>query len=768
MLFTTSYLRRTSRRLKSRVVRDIGFTLTELVITMLVLGVLASVAIPSFLGSRNNSYDKEAQASIEVVLRAARLLYQSQGDFSTGSSAQCGDSAVLAADLQKLEPNVDVIASSVSSTNSRVVSVQAVQTWNSNAELLGCQGFYAVALSSSGSCWAARIIVEGKFLRSSSVSPVVVAQQTNTSNKAITTWTALPVNGTAFGVLKPQTSAADGNNINNLASIKTYCKAKEQSTGAPTVDGLIIAPSQFYATWRDVAPGGTTSNVNGEAAAEALRPVFTLSSSSESVVQNVAMAGYTITSTGVAIASYAISPSAPTGTSFSTSTGLLSGTPTTVQSATAYTITATSAAGYTRPATFTLTVTASATGTPSITRRVYGDTQVTVTVAAGTGGTPSSYTVSASPQVSGVTRTCTVTGASGSCIVTGLTNGVAYTFSATASNALGTSSASSATSATTPYTPTQFAAASLAAAGTGTLWTLRNASQSDSFTSVAYGGGRWVAVASDSAMTSTDGETWSQSAGGGNWTNPNRAWSGIAYGNGNWVGVSYDNSKLTRSSDGTTWTAFGVSRNNFSGVAWGDPNNDGVGIWVAVTEMGNAGEASGKTIMTSTDTVTWTPQTTPNTNRWKNVSYGNGLFVAVADAGTASIATSTNGTDWTARTNPNYSGGWSDVSYGNGVWVVVGSNSRVMTSTNGTTDWTLRTITQTNQWRSVVYGNGVWVAVANNGTDRVMTSSDNGTTWTSQGTFDYVSWNDVSYGGGKLVAVGSYNSVTGIQLVMTG
>ncbi len=170
-----NFSRRPRRGMNSRFRRDLGFTLTELVIAMLVLGVLASVAIPSFLGARNNSYDKEAQASVEVVLRAAKLLYQSQGDFSDGSSAQCGDSALLAADLQKLEPNVDVVASSVSSTSSRVVSVQAVQTWNSNAELLGCQGFYAVALSSSGSCWAVRIIVEGKFLASGSVSPVVVA-----------------------------------------------------------------------------------------------------------------------------------------------------------------------------------------------------------------------------------------------------------------------------------------------------------------------------------------------------------------------------------------------------------------------------------------------------------------------------------------------------------------------------------------------------------------------------------------------------------------
>ena len=251
-------MRRLSRGINHRFRRDIGFTLTELVIAMLVLGILASVAIPSFLGSRNNSYDKEAQASVEVVLRAAKLLYQSQGDFSDASSAQCGDSTGLAADLQKLEPNVDVVASSVSSTNSRIVSVQAVQTWDSTGGLLGCQGFYAVALSSSGSCWAARIILEGKYLASGSVSPVVVNAQTNTSNSAVTTWSALAVNGHAFAVLKPQTSAADGEITNNLVDIKTACKAKTQSTGSATVGRNYIAPSEFYSSWRDTSPAGTS------------------------------------------------------------------------------------------------------------------------------------------------------------------------------------------------------------------------------------------------------------------------------------------------------------------------------------------------------------------------------------------------------------------------------------------------------------------------------------------------------------------------------
>jgi hypothetical protein len=87
-------------------------------------------------------------------------------------------------------------------------------------------------------------------------------------------------------------------------------------------------------------------------------------------------------------------------------------------------------------------------GTPTV---VAGDGEVTVTVVAPSGGgTPSSYLVTASPQVGGVTKTCTVSGASGSCTVTGLANGTAYTFTSTATNGAGTSSSSSASSSATP------------------------------------------------------------------------------------------------------------------------------------------------------------------------------------------------------------------------------------------------------------------------------------------------------------------------------
>ncbi len=86
-------------------------------------------------------------------------------------------------------------------------------------------------------------------------------------------------------------------------------------------------------------------------------PAFTLSASSESRSANSAATGFTVNSTGGAIASFAISPAAPVGMSFNTSTGAFSGTPTTVASATIYTITATNSTG-SASATFSFTVTA--------------------------------------------------------------------------------------------------------------------------------------------------------------------------------------------------------------------------------------------------------------------------------------------------------------------------------------------------------------------------------------------------------------------------
>ena len=249
-------------KIKSKLVgRESGFTLTELAVAMLVVGILASVAVPSFLGSRNNAYDKEAQNSIELAMNAALQLYQNQGDFSDASSAGCGSDAsavLLAADLQKIEPNVDMIGGATASSSARTVSVDARKTFNSNDESLGCQAFFATALSSSGTCWVARFTVEGKFFLTGSVSPIVMAPALNTQNASIATWTLLQANGAAYAQIRARSNAADADNTQSIALTKSNCNAQFQSSGLAAGAAYYARPSEFYSSWRDTtgAAGG--------------------------------------------------------------------------------------------------------------------------------------------------------------------------------------------------------------------------------------------------------------------------------------------------------------------------------------------------------------------------------------------------------------------------------------------------------------------------------------------------------------------------------
>ena len=47
--------------------------------------------------------------------------------------------------------------------------------------------------------------------------------------------------------------------------------------------------------------------------------------------------------------------------------------------------------------------------------------------------------------------------------------------------------------------------------------------------------------------------------------------------------------------------------------------------------------------------LTWLPETAAEANSWNSVTYGNGLFVAVANSGTHQAMTSPDGVTWTAR-----------------------------------------------------------------------------------------------------------------------
>jgi hypothetical protein len=299
----------------------------------------------------------------------------------------------------------------------------------------------------------------------------------------------------------------------------------------------------------------------------------------------------------------------------------------------------------------------------------------------------------------------------------------------------------------------------------GTTWSTQVAT-STAFQSVTYGNGLFVAVASTTGVTnqiftSSDGVNWTMA------TSPvSRAWTSVTYGNGLFVAVEFNDGgsqgRSMISSDGVNWTAIstGLSQ-GWTSVTYGN------GLFVAVA-CNSGGESVCSTtstdrVMTSPDGVNWTTRSDAADIHWRSVTYGNGLFVAVASSGSGNrVMTSPDGITWTSRTSA-ADNSWQSVTYGNGRFVAVASDgsSRVMISTNGTS-WTSMSASAANSWQSVTYGNGLFVAVADSGSSNRVMTSVGGSLWRSRTSAADNSWQSVTYGNGRFVAVadsGSSNRV---------
>ena len=293
----------------------------------------------------------------------------------------------------------------------------------------------------------------------------------------------------------------------------------------------------------------------------------------------------------------------------------------------------------------------------------------------------------------------------------------------------------------------------------GTTWTARTATEANTWNSVTYGNGTFVAVSSNGTnrvMTSTDGITWTAR------TAPASTWTSVTYGNGVFVAVAGSGTdRIMTSPDGVTWTARGSSTDSWSGITYG--NNTFVAVGYGSTNF----------VMTSTDGTTWTNRSIPASSsgaQWKSISWGNNKFVAVSFTGgpTDRVMTSADGVSW-SYAQSTHNGNWNGIAYGNNTFVATASSvgngsGHAMTSTDGIT-WTSRTGAANAGWTSVVFGSGKFVAVANNGTNRVMTSTD-GITWSAHAAADSSAWSSVAHGDGLYVAVASFG--TGARVMTSG
>lgn len=83
------------KAMRSRLNKDEGFTLIELMVVVLIIAILVAIAIPTFLGQRKNAQDSAAKSNVRNALATEKAYFSVNQAFTD-----------VTADLAAIEPNL--------------------------------------------------------------------------------------------------------------------------------------------------------------------------------------------------------------------------------------------------------------------------------------------------------------------------------------------------------------------------------------------------------------------------------------------------------------------------------------------------------------------------------------------------------------------------------------------------------------------------------------------------------------------------------------
>ncbi|MHB1847927.1 MAG: prepilin-type N-terminal cleavage/methylation domain-containing protein [Acidimicrobiales bacterium] len=120
-----------------------GFTLIELMVVLVIMGILMAIAIPTFLGVTSTANDTSTQSNLSNVITSAKAIYAKTDSYPK--------TVTMATDLQKDEPEFKFVTAAAALTSSAKQDTIAVLTGTTTGTK-----FVAVAfMTKTKECWVA-------------------------------------------------------------------------------------------------------------------------------------------------------------------------------------------------------------------------------------------------------------------------------------------------------------------------------------------------------------------------------------------------------------------------------------------------------------------------------------------------------------------------------------------------------------------------------------------------------------------------------------
>jgi prepilin-type N-terminal cleavage/methylation domain-containing protein len=105
-----------------------GVTLIEMIIVIIIVGILATIAVPQYIGVKERSMDKEARANLSTIQAAEKNYRIEKGSYYAGSTADLNTNLKLL--LPTTSPQWDyAVADNGDMTATRQFGSSTGRTW---------------------------------------------------------------------------------------------------------------------------------------------------------------------------------------------------------------------------------------------------------------------------------------------------------------------------------------------------------------------------------------------------------------------------------------------------------------------------------------------------------------------------------------------------------------------------------------------------------------------------------------------------------------